>query len=122
MFWREYVERTAPWRLVHFHADGSGGTFQCRATVTRDGKEQKLIGEGNGPIAAFVHGLKDSLGVEMDVVDYHEHSLTAGADAQAVAYVETVGPDNRTRWGVGVHPSILTASLHAVLSALNGRV
>ena len=74
---------------------------------------------GNGPIAAFVHGLRQLLGVELDVVDYAEHAMSAGADAHAVAYVETVGPNGQTRWGVGIDPNILTASLKAVVSAVN---
>ena len=58
-----------------------------------------------------------SLGIELDVVDYHEHSLGRGADATAVAYVETVDADGTTRWGIGTDPNIITASLRAVLSA-----
>jgi len=78
-----------------------------------------VTGEGNGPIAAFVHALRDGLGIELDVVDYTEHAVSAGADA--VAYVETTDQNGDTRWGVGIHASILTASLQAVVSALNGR-
>jgi 2-isopropylmalate synthase len=78
-------------------------------------------GTGNGPIAAFVDGLRRELGVEFDVVDYAEHALGQGADATAVAYVETAhGADSALRWGVGVHPNIITASLRAVLSGLAG--
>jgi len=58
---------------------------------------------------------------ELDVVDYAEHALGQGADAAAVAYVETVDGDGTLRWGVGVHPNIITASLRAVLSALDRR-
>src|SRR5205814_6341979 len=54
MFWREYVERTQPFALEHFRAEGSDGVFRCRATVVRDGERLELAGEGNGPIAAFV--------------------------------------------------------------------
>lgn len=78
-----------------------------------------VAGSGNGPIAAFVAGLRDGAGVVLDVVDYHEHSLGSGADATAVAYVETVDAAGTTRWGVGRHPNIITASLRAVLSAAN---
>ncbi len=51
------------------------------------------------------------------MVDYHEHSMGRGADATAVAYVETVDADRRRRWGIGTDPNIITASLRAVLSA-----
>jgi 2-isopropylmalate synthase len=87
------------------------------AQVVADGESLTLHGEGNGPIAAFVAAIREGLGVELDVVDYHEHSLGRGADATAVAYVETIGGDTTTRWGIGTDPNIITASLRAVLSA-----
>ena len=89
------------------------------AQVMIDGAPATLSGEGNGPIAAFVQAMRDVLGVDLDVVDYHEHSLGRGADATAVAYVETLDPDGTTRWGVGIDHNITTASLRAVLSAAN---
>src|SRR4051812_7013897 len=87
------------------------------AQVVRDGEPLTMCGEGNGPIAAFVAAIRDALDVELDVVDYHEHSLGRGADATAVAYVETIAGDTTTRWGIGTDPNIITASLRAVLSA-----
>ena len=63
--------------------------------------------------------LQADLGIDVEVVDYSEHALNAGTDATAVAYVETQGPDGEVRWGVGLHESILTASLRAVVSAAN---
>jgi 2-isopropylmalate synthase len=87
------------------------------AQVVVDGEAQTLSGAGNGPIAAFVAAIRDGLGIELDVVDYHEHSLSRGADASAVAYVETVDDNGATRWGIGTDPNIITASLRAVLGA-----
>ena len=83
-----------------------------------DGDEDEIVGEGNGPIAALVHGLEQRLGVEVDVRDYHEHAMSAGEDATAAAYVE-VDVDEELVWGVGIHPSIVTASLRAVVNAVN---
>ena len=76
-----------------------------------------ISGTGNGPIAAFVDALHNGLGIELDVVDYQEHSLGAGSGATAVAYVETVDADDTIRWGIGTDPNIITASLKAVLGA-----
>ena len=87
------------------------------AQVVVDSEPQTWKGSGNGPIAAFVDGLNHALGIELDVVDYQEHSTGRGADATAVAYVETVADDNTIRWGIGRHPNISTASLLAVVSA-----
>ena len=76
-----------------------------------------ITGEGNGPIATFVNAL-ESLGVDVRVLDYTEHAIGAGAGARAAAYVEAAS-DGRVLWGVGVDANILTASLYAVVSAVN---
>jgi 2-isopropylmalate synthase len=82
-----------------------------------DGERQELSGQGNGPIAAFVDAIS-GLGHDVRVLDYAEHALSAGGDAHAAAYVEcAVG--GRILWGVGLDPNIVTASLKAVVSAVN---
>ena len=68
-----------------------------------DGDEEEVVGEGNGPIAALVHGLEQRLGIEVDVRDYHEHAMSAGEDATAAAYVE-VDVDEERRLGRGDPP------------------
>ncbi len=94
------------------------GMTRITAQLVVDREHRTLTGEGNGPIDAFVHAVRAGLGVELDVVDYAEHAMGAGADATAVAYVETVGSGGAIRWGVGTHPNIITASLRAVVSAM----
>jgi 2-isopropylmalate synthase len=81
------------------------------------GTEVVVEGTGNGPIAAFIDALS-TLGVDVRVLDYAEHALSAGGDAKAAAYVECAVGD-RVLWGVGLHSSIVKASLTAVLSAVN---
>jgi len=82
-----------------------------------DGGEVSLEGSGNGPIAAFGNALS-SVGVDVRVLDYHEHAMSSGGDAQAASYVECA-VDGRMLWGVGIDSSIVTASLKAVVSAVN---
>jgi 2-isopropylmalate synthase len=94
---------------------------EVTAQMLVDGAARTIIGSGNGPIDAFVHALADGLDVKIDIVDYHEHAVSTGADATAVAYVETASPDGATRWGVGMDPNIITASFKAVVSAINSR-
>jgi len=77
----------------------------------------RLTGVGNGPIDAFVHALSD-VDISVRVLDYAEHAMSAGGDAQAAAYVECE-VNGETYWGVGVDPNIVTASLRAVSSAVN---
>ena len=85
--------------------------------VRIDGEIREIEGIGNGPISAFVDALTP-VGVEVKVLDYHEHALSSGGDAKAAAYVECqVG--EHTLWGIGVDANIVTASLKAVLSAVN---
>ncbi|GAA3237363.1 2-isopropylmalate synthase [Actinocorallia longicatena] len=85
--------------------------------VRVDGEIREIEGIGNGPISAFVDALAP-VGVEVKVLDYHEHAMSAGGDAKAAAYVECQ-VDGQTLWGVGVDANIVTASLKAVLSAVN---
>ena len=122
-FQREYLPEPAPYALVGHELSSVGGSDGARivAQVAVDGVSRTVTGAGNGPIAAFVDALRSGLGVELDVVDYAEHALGQGADAGAVAYVETVDGGGALRWGVGTHPNIITASLRAVLSALGRR-
>jgi 2-isopropylmalate synthase len=91
------------------------------AQVKVDTEHVTVRGEGNGPIDALMAGLRDQLGISFSVRDYHEHALTAGSSASAVAYVEAQGDDGVTWWGVGMSSSILDASLAAVVSAANRR-
>src|SRR5699024_9618277 len=88
------------------------------AQLLVDGEHRTVSGAGNGPVSAFVHALQVELDVDVEVVDYAEHAVTAGADAQAVAYVEARSSGGIT-WGVGLDESITTASLLAVVSAVN---
>jgi 2-isopropylmalate synthase len=76
-------------------------------------------GGGKGPIDALVAALKADVGIVLEVKDYHEHALTEGSGASAVAYVECAGGDGTAWWGVGRDSSILDASLGAVVSAAN---
>ena len=115
-----YLPAAPAWELRgHDLVSGDGGDgTRITAQLVVDGAPRTVTGSGNGPIAAFVDALRSGLGVEMDVVDYAEHALGQGADATAVAYVETIARDGSLWWGVGTHPNIITASLRAVLSAL----
>jgi 2-isopropylmalate synthase len=119
MFWREYIERVSPWRLEHFETESRNGTVRCRARLLRDGRPVEFAGEGNGPLAALVHGF-GTVGVpRFEITSYSEHALSAGEEASAIAYIQIKHPDGRTRWGAAVDTNIELASVKAVLSALN---
>ena len=87
------------------------------AEISVDGRPQQVDGIGNGPISAFFDALA-SVGVDARVLDYTEHTLSEGTDAQAAAYIECE-IDGSVLWGVGIDTNTVTASLRAVLSAVN---
>jgi 2-isopropylmalate synthase len=119
MFWREYIERTKPWELQAFETESKNGVVRCRAQLTRDGKAVEFAGEGNGPLAALVHGFGKAGVPRFEITNYSEHALSAGEEASAIAYIQIKHADGRTRWGAGVDTNIELASVRAVLSALN---
>jgi 2-isopropylmalate synthase len=118
-FCGEYFKDDGRVQLLGHEVTTTDDGAKVTAQVLVDGEHRTIQGEGNGPIAAFVHGLAVCTGLKAEVLDYAEHSIAAGTDAQAAAYVEVQGPDGVVCWGVGVHESILTASLRAVVSAVN---
>jgi 2-isopropylmalate synthase len=120
MFWKEYIERTTPCALHHFHADGVDGVFRCRASVILNGAERKIGGEGNGPIAAFVTALiHDAAIAPFEVIAFKQQSLSAGTEASALSFIQVKTGDGSTAWGAGVDTNIELASIKAVISAVN---
>jgi 2-isopropylmalate synthase len=93
------------------------GERRIAATIAVDESECRIEGVGNGPIAAFVDALRRDCGIALNVLDYHEDAVSAGADAQAAAYVQIGDGDDATLYGVGMDSDIVTASLRAVASA-----
>jgi 2-isopropylmalate synthase len=120
IFRREYLDRETPLKLNSVHTSSAAGEKDAlTVNVYVDGKQQTLEGTGNGPIAAFVDALNGVRGDwDIRVLDYAEHALSAGGDALAAAYVEC-SVDGTIYWGVGVDANIVTASLKAVISAVN---
>ena len=121
LFDAEFVDRTAPVQLLDWEVfEGSAQPHRVTAVVCVDGVETKVAGEGSGPLDAFTSALA-GVGFDVEILDYSEHALTSGRDSRAAAYVE-VSHGGRTRWGVGISASVLTASVHAIVSALNRAV
>ena len=116
-FAAEYLSPGAVTLQAHRTSSAVDAKDAVTAEVSVDGRARQIEGVGNGPISAFCDAL-GLLGIEVRVLDYTEHALSAGSDAQAAAYVECeVG--GRALWGVGVDTNTVTASLRAVLSAVN---
>ncbi|EME51370.1 2-isopropylmalate synthase [Amycolatopsis decaplanina] len=117
-FSAEYLDLKTPLELLRQHVrDNGDGEYDITATVRVEGDEHEVTGRGNGPIAAFFDALS-TVGFDLRLLDYSEHTLSPGDDARAASYIECAISD-RVYWGIGIDPSIVTASLRAVVSAVN---
>jgi 2-isopropylmalate synthase len=118
-FEREYLVPAGPFGLIEQHVSETPDGGSAVSARIADGDAVRSIGgSGNGPIDAFVAGLRAGLGVEISVRDYSEHATTAGANSAAVAYVQLeVG--GKLVYGVARDANIVTASLRAIISGLN---
>jgi 2-isopropylmalate synthase len=122
-FQSEYVDNAESMVQIIGHRetsdtlDGGGTAIEARLIV--GGEERSVVGQGNGPIDAFIHALRDAELFNGKIVDYSEHTMGLGSDATAAAYVEIDTGDRDTTWGVGLHESIVSASLRAIVAAVN---
>ena len=122
IFSGEYLpDPKAPWGRFALksvkHESAVDGDTSVHAVITDNGKDVALDGSGNGPIAAFCDALSRH-GIDVRVLDYAEHAMSAGGDATAASYIECA-VDGRVLWGVGIDPSITTSSLKGIISAVN---
>jgi 2-isopropylmalate synthase len=113
-----YLPENPSIELLHHDVVEGDASAQITASLRVDGEPVTVQGSGSGPIAAFVDALNRQLGLDCDVVDYAEHAISAGREAAAAAYVALQVGDE-VHWGVGIDRSILSASLQAVVSAIN---
>jgi 2-isopropylmalate synthase len=116
-FREHYLGHVRPYELASYtHSSAEEDRIAARFLV--DGEEHTIEGVGNGPIAALVDACARHFGIRIQIREYHEHAMSASADATAAAYVEA-DIDDDAFWGVGIHGSIVTASLRAIVNAVN---
>jgi 2-isopropylmalate synthase len=118
IFCREYFDQATPYAYgSHKMVEDSTSDepVQIDITLTHRQATMALQGGGNGPIDAFVN----ALGLDIKLMDYHEHSVGSGANARAACYVELRLANGPTLFGAGIDSNIVTASFKAVLSAVN---
>ena len=114
IFEKSYLEG-GQYRYVDHHVVERGSQVEMLAEIEVSGKLRRMNGAGNGPIDAFVNALDERI----EILDYHEHALGAGAKAEAVAYVEMRVGESAACYGVGIDSNIVTASFRAILSGLS---
>ncbi len=121
LFEDEYRVRTVvgpQHRVLEEVGEGNASTVVLRADLTWDGETHPIEGRGNGPIDAFIQALSHTTGHSIRVVDYHQHAIGEGADAQAMAYLELRVDEKHTLFGVGRDANIISASLKAIVCGL----
>ncbi|MCR5530992.1 MAG: 2-isopropylmalate synthase [Lachnospiraceae bacterium] len=125
VFRNEYLRRKSPLRFVRCGVDDRGDTDEQQAThavlqLEYNGQPMTLDCYGNGPIDAVKKGLQKLVGRNLRLLDYSEHALTTGSEAQAAAYVAMKDPDTgASTFGVGISSNITRASIRAVFCAVN---
>jgi 2-isopropylmalate synthase len=118
-FLREYIDRAAPVKLVHFKTTERDSSVKCEVVLQLNAEEHRLTGQGNGPIDAFVRALPNAGLPKFELLNYSEHSLGKGAEARAVSYIQIKTERGSTFFGAGIDTNIELASIKAVVSALN---
>ena len=111
----EYLQATAPYALKSHRLQEENGTSAVDVEVASEGEIMHWRGIGKGPLEALVAGLP----VKLEIMDYHEHSIGAGSNARAAAYIEVRLDGERPLHGIGIDENITTASIRALFSALN---
>ncbi|MEO6042173.1 MAG: 2-isopropylmalate synthase [Croceibacterium sp.] len=119
-----YVDAAdATFELIDFEETrAADGARLFAGTITVSGRATTVSGRGKGLVSSVVTTLRQTFGLDFEVLDYSEHALGQGSEARAAAYLECAMPDGRVIWGVGIDEDIATASVRAILSAANGAV
>ncbi len=117
-----YSKDTGPYRLIDYDLlSGRDQDQRCVARVEASDNVITVDAEGSGPIEAFVNALVATFNEPVSVRDYHEHSLDTGSDAQAICILSIDDDDAGSCYGIGVSRNTITASLHAIIAAMNRR-
>ena len=121
-FRETYLEAKSPYELVDYRLNTDAHrseVINCTSAIRDGGEQREIHGSGNGPIDAFVDSLKRECGIEARFLDYHQAALGSGSDVEAVCFIKMANEDGREAHGVGIHPNTVTASIRAIVSAVN---
>ena len=118
-FVSEFIEADGPYKLIDHQLRSEGDGETCEANIMVAENEMALIGEGSGPIDAFVDGLVKTLNEPLNVVDYQEYALNEGKEAQAICILAISDEHNNKYYGVGISQNTITAAYKSILAATN---
>jgi 2-isopropylmalate synthase len=119
LFAREFLEQDSPFRFVEFRSWSTASLEEALLTVEVNGELRELSGLGNGPIHAAKQALLSGGCPYFEILDFRAHARSAGADADAIAYIQIETKDRVRRYGAGIDANTVTASIKSLLSALN---
>lgn len=122
IFEREFVNINSPVKLIDYHFVRMVDTMKTILTIEDDGEIRDISAMGNGRLDAVSNALKRYLSIDFSNLTYTEHALTSGSESQAVTYVGITFPDGVVSWGVGIHNDIISASINALVSAINRKL
>ena len=118
IFEKNYLKPVDNFSYIKHSSSSKEEIHTLELTMSMNNKETVIKGSGNGPIDSFINGLCNKVGVEIKVADYHQSAISSGSDAKAAAYIE-LEKDNKTFWGVGIHPNTTRASFDAIIVGLS---
>ena len=118
IFEKNYLKPIDNFSYIKHSSSSKEEIHSLELTMSMNNKETVIKGSGNGPIDSFINGLCNKVGVEIKVADYHQSAISSGSDAKAAAYIE-LEKDNKTFWGVGIHPNTTRASFDAIIVGLS---
>ena len=118
IFEKNYLKPVDNFSYIKHSSSSKEEIHSLELTMSMNNKETVIKGSGNGPIDSFINGLCNKVGVEIKVADYHQSAISSGSDAKAAAYIE-LEKDNKTFWGVGIHPNTTRASFDAIIVGLS---
>ena len=123
IFHDQYVNVDKPYKLIEFHLRKQpGGSRVGNVDMEVDGERVTYIARGNGRLDAVSNALQKNLGITYTNLTYNEHALEIGQSARAIAYISITGADGKVYWGAGMDTDIITASIQALVSAINRMV
>ena len=121
IFMQEYVNMVSPLDVIAAEFSRKNGIRTAHVTIMWQGKKMELNAEGSGRLDAVSNAIKEATGVNYNLIHYNEHAMTKGSTSDAMAYVGIINGAGKVVWGAGTHNDIITASIHALVSAFNRR-
>lgn len=118
-FENTYINQAKPVKLVDYHISTADQSTEIQAVIQYNGQAHTITSNGNGPLDAISNGLKEKFDLSFELSSYNEHAVTKSSSSLASAYISITDDSGNVYWGAGLNPNINTASIYALISAIN---